>query len=100
MRLEMKIELYRGQIFLGTVIHDTDDFPSHKGNFRPSEDFKTVATLFEREICLLESGRMKEWQKIRDEIDEPGIELRSYEGGLKTIVNPVIHIDDSEVWWS
>ncbi|MDB4264834.1 hypothetical protein N9893_02085 [bacterium] len=96
----MKYDLYRGKTLLGVVVHDTDDFPSHKGVFRPSESFKTVAALFEREIYLLESGRMNEWQKVRDEIDKPGIVLKSSKGSAKKIVNPVIHIDDYEVWWS
>ena len=86
-------------MFLGTVIHEVDDFPSHRGKFQPSDNFKSVASLFEREIFLLESGKMAEWRNVRDEIIKPGLELRSSESN-KTIVNPVIHIDGLEVWWS
>lgn len=96
----MKYAFYRGQTLLGVVIHETDDFPTHKGKFQPSANFKRVALLFEKEIYLLEYGDMHEWQKVRDEIDKLGTELRPLEGDMKTIVNPLIHIDGSEVWWS
>ncbi len=96
----MKYEFYRGQVFLGTVIHETDDYPFHKGKFQPSDYFKKVALLFAQEIFFLESGDMNKWQKIRDEIDKMGTELRPIEGDIKPIVNPLIHIDDSKVWWN
>ena len=45
---------YIGEAFLGLVIHEIDDFPFHRGTFQPSEDFRSVALLFEREIhCFL-----------------------------------------------
>jgi hypothetical protein len=96
----MEYKLYRGQVFLGIVIHEIDNFPLRKGKFQPSDDFRSVASLFNRERCLLESGKIEEWRKVRDEILQPGLELRSQENNRKSIVNPLIHIDGTEVWWS
>jgi hypothetical protein len=95
----MKYELYRGQVALGVITHEMDDFPFHKGTFMPSKEFANIASLFDREISLLESHRIAEWQEVRDEIDAPGIRLESLEGGGKTIMNPLLHIDGSEAWW-
>ena len=96
----MEYKLFRGKKLLGIVIHEIDDFPSHKGIFKPADDFWPVARLFEREINLLKSGEMVEWRIIRDELIAPGLELRASEGKSRTIINPIIHIDGSEVWWS
>jgi len=97
-RRGMKYELYRGESLLGIIVHETDDFPTHKGTFYPSGEFDDIASLFEKEIRLLESGNLEEWQLTRTEIDRPVITLKPVGGG-KIILNPLIHIEGKEVWW-
>lgn len=97
----MKYELVRGNTVLGVVSYDTDDFPSRRGTFAPSHEYdEGLALLFRREHESLESGRMDEWRAVREEIDAPGVVLKPLSGGAKAVVEPLIHIDGTEVWWS
>lgn len=97
----MQYQLVRGITILGVVSHDADDFPSRRGTFTPAHEYtEGVALLFRREHELLESGRMAEWRAVRAEIDAPGVVLKPLSGNTKAVVNPLIHIDGAEVWWS
>jgi len=92
--------LMRGQTNLGIVTHVDDNFPQHEGELQPSSAFESVRNLFEREIEVLgKEGASAAWRQIRDEIDSPGIRMETHGWVGKTIVNPLIHVRGSKVWW-
>lgn len=94
----MKYDLYRGNVVLGTIDHTTDDFPFHHGVFEPTPEYAAVRELFEKEHQLLEAGRMEEWQKVRDKLDEPVLILKPVGAG-KEVKKPLLHIDGVKAWW-
>ena len=90
--------LYRGEDLLGLVEHTEDDFPNHLGVFHSEEAFEAVKPLFEAEAAHLNSGRMDEWRKVREQIDASGLMLEPVGPGKKQ-ERPLIHIERNRVWW-
>jgi hypothetical protein len=97
--LPTRYELYRGETLLGIVTPTEADFPWHYGRFESSDGFNAVADLFSQELQLLKvSGETKEWDLFYDKVTTGGLRLEPIGGG-KSLLHPLIHIDDQKVWW-
>ena len=90
--------LYRADVLLGTLTHTDDDFPWHNGTFDPTPAFEDVRPLFDRELALLNAGRMDELELAWKEFAALGLRMRSVATGAD-INEFLLHIEGQRAWW-
>lgn len=90
--------LYRGDQLLGTLTHTDDDFPWRNGTFDPAPAFAEFRPLFERELALLNTDRMHEWEAAWEAIAALGLRLEAGTAG-ESITEFLLHIDGTRAWW-
>ncbi len=90
--------LYLGAVLIGRISNTHPDFPGAEGKFEPTPEYKSVRHLFDQEYTLLKSGKLDEWEKVRNQMCTMGVRLEA-EGQSTVIHNPILHIEGAEVWW-
>jgi len=105
-KMPATLDLVRGEVLLGRidVKPGRGDFPWSSGVFHPTPEFGVVRDLFAHELALLranesdDSAQWDDWEAVYDKLVEPGLKLRTADGGYEE-GDLLIHIEGTEAWW-
>ena len=97
--MSLSWELYGKSTFYGRLHLDHIDQPWFHCRFEPTEAFQEVQPLFEEEIRLLNSsGKIDEWERSYETIDQLQLELRST-AEHSVITDFLLHIEGDSAWF-
>ncbi|MDJ0718296.1 MAG: hypothetical protein QNJ54_29395 [Prochloraceae cyanobacterium] len=97
--INKKYYLIRGDVNLGLVTHNDDDFPWSYGVFAPSNEYQAIAHLFLQQEKLIEAEEYGEsLDRIYEAITKPGIYLKSLQTEQSIPIDGVF-IQENKIGW-
>jgi hypothetical protein len=82
----------------GDILIDDVEFPWYYGEFEPTENFKTIKSIFESDMQTMNRQESAAIDRATEDISKLGLEIVS-EDLRHTIRNPLIHIDKRRAWF-